>query len=304
MADSFRSLPGVADVTWVRGAAAGDAAPTLLLEVPHGATRAVDFDDLRAALRGDYAADLRDFFYVNTDVGAPELATAIARDVVAARPDRAALVVRCLMPRTFLDTNRVVDPAAAARPSAVGEMTPGLMPWVVDEHDRALLLERYAAYRQLTTDAFDVVCGGGGRGLCVHSYAPRSVAVDVDRDIVGSLRAAYAPDKVATWALRSPVDLITDAPDGAAMADGALAAAVEREMAARDVGVVRNGAYSLFPSTMAFLHAQRHPGRTLCFEVRRDLLCDFVPFVELAVDGARVAKVATAFSRALLEVLP
>ncbi|MEZ6038234.1 MAG: hypothetical protein R3F29_12190 [Planctomycetota bacterium] len=303
MAEMFRSLPDVAEVTWVRGDAAGDAAPTLLLEVPHGATRAADFDAMRAALRGDYAADLRDFFFVNTDVGAPELALAIAGEWVAAMPSRTALVVRCLMPRTFLDTNRVVDPAAAARASSAGEMTPGLMPWVVDEHDRALLLERYAAYRQLTTAAFDAVCGAGGRGLCVHSYAPRSVEVAVDHDIVGSLRAAYAPDRVSNWALRSPVDLITDAPDGAVLADAALVAAVERELGARQVAVARNGTYALHPSTMAFLHAQRHLGRTLCFEARRDLLCDFVPFVELAVDEARVAGLAAPFVRALLEVL-
>ncbi|MBZ0151417.1 MAG: hypothetical protein K8J09_07780, partial [Planctomycetes bacterium] len=66
-----RSIPKVCEVELVRGAAAGAAAaPDLLLEVAHGATTAAHFDGLRAELRGDYDGSLRDFFFVNTDVGA------------------------------------------------------------------------------------------------------------------------------------------------------------------------------------------------------------------------------------------
>ncbi len=104
------ALPSVADVAYVRGPAASgpDAPPDLLLEVPHGATRAAHFDALRADLVGAYADDLRDFFFVNTDVGAPELAQRIAERFVAADPTRTAVVVRCLVPRTFVDCNRVI----------------------------------------------------------------------------------------------------------------------------------------------------------------------------------------------------
>lgn len=72
--DSFDSIPSVADVSFHWGAQAAPAAvPDLLLEIPHGATKASHFDDLAAELVGPFPADLRSFFFVNTDVGAPEV---------------------------------------------------------------------------------------------------------------------------------------------------------------------------------------------------------------------------------------
>ncbi|MCK5944447.1 MAG: hypothetical protein KAI24_20835, partial [Planctomycetes bacterium] len=133
----MRSIDKVCEVELVRGAEADpQAAPDLLFEVPHGATLARHFDALRAELRGDYDDGLRDFFFVNTDVGAPELAAEIARAVVAAAPTRTAAVIRCLLPRTFVDTNRSIARDTVARASQPGEMTPGLPPWVVDPRDR------------------------------------------------------------------------------------------------------------------------------------------------------------------------
>ncbi|MCC7395665.1 MAG: N-formylglutamate amidohydrolase [Planctomycetes bacterium] len=297
-----RSIPKVCEVELVRGAAAGAAAaPDLLLEVAHGATTAAHFDGLRAELRGDYDGSLRDFFFVNTDVGAPELAAAIARAVVAADPRRSALIVRCLVPRTFVDCNRRVDDDTIARAAKAGEMTPGLQPWVQLAADRALLLERYRAYRDAVTAAFAAVCGHGGTALCVHSYAPRSVDVAVDADVGKNLRLAYAPDRVGSWPLRAPVDLITHDPDGRALAAPRLTQLVQAELAAAGFEVAQNGAYSLHPVTLAHGFAVRYPARTLCFEVRRDLLVpEFVPFVELHTDAKKIAAAAAPFARALL----
>ena len=109
MSASVRSIAGVCDVAFHRGsAAAPDAPPDVVFEVPHGATRAHHFADLRAQLSGDYATDLEDFFFVNTDVGSPELANETARLVVTRQPRRTCAVVRCLLPRTFVDCNRTV----------------------------------------------------------------------------------------------------------------------------------------------------------------------------------------------------
>ena len=277
MLDAVRSVDGVCDVEWLRGAAAGEAsAPDVLFEVPHGATLGRHFDALRRELVGDYDDDLREFFFVNTDVGAPELARAAAVRLVAARPECSALVVRCHIPRTFIDCNRRVDRDAHAAASRPGEPTPGLQPWVRQARDRELLLDRYFAYRDVVEAAFAAVCGGerpGGPGiaLCVHTYAPRSIDVAVDDDIVGSLRAAYAPDRVETWPLRAPVDLITHDPQGTDLAHPLVVAAAEREFAAVGFDVIRNGTYSLHPSTLAHDFARRYPGRTLCLELRRDL---------------------------------
>jgi predicted N-formylglutamate amidohydrolase len=306
MLDRVRSLAGVCDVEVVRGADAVGDVPDVLFEVPHGATLARHFDELREELRGDYSPGLREFFFVNTDVGAPELALAAAGRVVAAQAARTALVLRCRLPRTFVDCNRSLDREAVAKASQSGEMTPGLPPWIVDAGDRQLLLDRYLAYREVVDAAFAAVCGGGakGLGLCVHTYAPRSIDVAVDDDVVASLRLAYAPERLEGWPLRAEVDLITRAPDGRGLAHPVLAARAEAELAAAGYGVAKNDTYSLHPSTRAYALACRYPQRTLCLEVRRDLLLDdFVPFVELVPRPEAVERAAFPLANAVLSAL-
>lgn len=295
----WTSIERVCDVALVRGGRSRGE-PDLLLEVPHGATRAADYDSLARELRGPFPADLRDFFFVNTDVGAPEVAQRIAELVVEAQPTLCAAVVRSRIPRTFVDCNRVIDASAKPSTSAAGQMTPGVHAWVRDAGDLELLLARYGAYRALVTDAFERVCGGGGLALMVHSYAPRSVDVPVDERIVESLRAAYAPKRVETWPLRAPVDLITKTPEGELRADAALVARVRAELASARLEVEENGAYALHPSTLAAGFAARYPGRTLCFEMRRDLIMrEFTPFAEMHANPAKVERLASAFARAL-----
>lgn len=295
----MRSLPDVCDVALVRGPRAGDV-PDLLLEVPHGATRAADFDRLRDELRGPFPADLREFFFVNTDVGAPEVARRVAERVVADDPRRSAVVIRCLVPRTFVDCNRILDEATQARASAPGELTPGLHAWVRHPEDRRLLLARHRAYRALVEETCDRVCGRGGQAVMVHSYAPRSVDVPVDERIVEHLRKAYAPERLTSWPLRAPVDLIVDTPEGERLASAELVARVTSGFTAAGFAVVHNGAYSLHPATLAAVLARRHRGRTLCLELRRDLLVpEFTPFAEMRADAARVDRVAAPLAAAL-----
>lgn len=305
MVDTIRSQAGICAVEYLRGAAADPLAPPdVLLEVSHGATRASHFTELRAALRGQYAADLQDFFFVNTDVGAPELARAVAARLVAAQPRRTALVVRCLLPRTFVDCNRRIDPSTVPAASAAGAMTPGLPPWIQDEDDRRLLLARYGVYRATVAAAFAAVCGSGGLGLCVHTYAPRSLDVPVDRDIVAHLHAAYAADRIGSWPLRPAVDLITHDPDGCELAHPLLAQRAQTEFTAAGFEVELNGAYSLHPSTLAHAFAVAYPGRTLCLEVRRDLLvAEFTPFREMLPDPVRVERAALPLAAATLAAL-
>jgi hypothetical protein len=301
MAAPLASIPDVADVRFVRGARARpDAAPDLLLEVPHGATRAAHFAATAAALVGIYPADLRDFFFVNTDVGAPELAGAIAARAVAAAPTRVAVVVTSRIPRTFVDCNRVIAPDAAAAPSRPGEMTPGLMPWVRDPTDRRLLLDRHAAYRDLVERAVATILPRGGTALMVHTYAPRTVDVAVDERIVASLHDAYRPEVVGRWPMRAEVDLITRDPAGRRLADPALVERLHAAFAPLGITPAEERAYTLHPSTVAADVAARFPGRTLCFEVRRDLLVRaFTPFAEMEVDPVEVDRLATPIAHAL-----
>ncbi|MBK8098188.1 MAG: hypothetical protein IPK26_13835 [Planctomycetes bacterium] len=305
MVAALESLPDVAEVTVLRGAAcAHDARPELLIEVPHGATRARHFQNLRRVLVGEYPGDLQDFFFVNTDVGAPEVALRVCERLVTALPTTAAMVVRCLIPRTFVDCNRIIDTTTVAGTGGAGGITAGLHSWVRDPHDRDLLLARYAAYRRLATAAFTEVCGHGGLGLMLHSYAPRSVDVPVDDKIVEHLRAAYANDKVGSWALRAPVDLIADDPDGRRLASPVLFEQARSAFVAAGFEVAVDGAYHLHPITLAHEFAVRHAERTLCLELRRDLLVpEFTPFQEMFVDLAKVDAAAAPLAIAAAAVL-
>lgn len=281
------------------------SAPDLLIEIPHGATRLADFEALRRELVGSFPADLEAFFCVNTDVGAPELAFASALELTAARPELCVEILRCRIPRTFIDCNRVIERTAMARASAAGEMTPGLHEWITHPADRARLLERYFAYRTAAEQAYERVMANGGRALMLHSYAPRSIDVPVDSRIVERLREEYRPERIAHWPLRPAIDLIDRDPQGALLADEAIAGRVEREAAAAGWDCTRSRAYALHPVSLAHHFAARFPGRTLCLEVRRDLLVEeFRPFDEMRADPARIQAAARLLSSALSEALP
>lgn len=294
------SVPGVAEVLEFRGAAAPAAgAPDLFVEIPHGATRAAHFESLRAALRGPFPENLRDFFFVNTDVGAPEVGVALAERLVRDVPRCRVTVVRCLVPRTFVDCNRVVAPDARPASSAAGAVTPGIASYVRDEDDLRVLLARYAAYRELVTRVAERTCEPGGTMLMLHSYAPRSIDVPVDERIVERLRAEYAPERIGTWPLRAEADLITRDPDGRRLADADLVAAVRASLGSAGYGTAEGEAYALHPSTLAWTFASRWPGRTLCIEMRRDLLArEFTPFAEMDIDPAKADRMAAALAPA------
>ncbi len=280
------SLPGVYTLHLHRGAHAASA-PTHLVEVPHGATRTSHFDTLRARLNAPGAADLVDFFHVNTDAGAPELADAVARRWVARRPEACVAVLVAEIPRTFIDVNRVIDVDPAAY--RAGKVTPGVPPWITDPADLALLRDLHAAYVAEATRLVDAV---QGRALMLHTYAPRSVDVEVDLDIVASLRRAWSLEVAPTWPLRPEVDVIGRALDGTLLVPEATLARLTHDFAALGVTVADGQTYPMHPSTQAFHHAARWPGRSLCVEVRRDLICRWDPFVQMAVDHAAVERFA------------
>jgi hypothetical protein len=131
----------------------------------------------------------------------------------------------------------------------------------------------------------------------VHTYAPRSVDVPVDERIVERLREAYLPENVGRWPLRPEVDLITRDPEGRRLAADALVEAVAAAFRAAGLAVAEAASYALHPATLAASFAARFPGRTLCLEVRRDLLVGaFTPFEEMAIDPAKADRVAAALA--------
>jgi predicted N-formylglutamate amidohydrolase len=294
------SIDAIIDVTRFDGVSADVArAPDLVFEVPHGATRTEDFTRLEAVLASTLPASLVDFFHVNTDAGAPELAYETARRFVALAPSRSALVLRCRIPRTFIDCNRVID--AAPEDFKAGKVTPGLMPWVTHPDDRALLRQRYEHYVAAVRDAVEPACGAGGALVMLHTYAPRSVDVEVDADIVKNLRRAYEPNVESTWPLRPEVDVIGRALDGTSYAPGAVVDRLRTCLAPTGITLADSATYPMHPSTLAWRHALAWPGRTLCLEVRRDLVADpFEPFAEMRIGAQKVAPIAAALAEAAL----
>ncbi len=291
------SVPSIVDVELHRGARAGDAPPSLLLEVPHGATRTEDFTAVAEGLRSPLPDGLVDFFHVNTDAGAPELADAVARRFVEAHPDRSAAVLRCRIPRTFIDCNRRID--ASADDFKAGKVTPGLMPWVTDPADRALLRGRYDQYVAAVRAATAAVMPVGGL-VMMHTYAPRDVDVEVDADIVRNLRRAYEPEVFPTWPLRPEIDVIGRDLEKRSYVSPALLDALHQGFARAGITLGEGATYPLHPSTLAYDAAVRWPARTLCIEVRRDLVADpFEPFAQMRIGGANVDRIAAPLAAAL-----
>ncbi len=281
------------------------APPHLLLEVPHGATRGADFAAVRRRLAGAFADDLLDYFFVNTDAGAPELAAAIARHVRADRPDARVELIRCLVPRTFVDCNRVIDAATVPSSSTAGDVTPGIASYVKEPGDVAYLFACYEAYRTLTTAAYERCIDAGGLAWMVHSYAPRTVELDVDERIVERLHEAYRPERITRFRLRPEVDLISRDPEGVTLADEGLVAAVSEALGRAGYDHAQCATYELHPLTQGHRFASRWPGRTLCLEARRDLLAGaFVPFCEQVNDPVATDRLAGVLAEALGPRLP
>jgi len=292
------SIPEVLDVLVMRGAQARpDAALDLLIEIPHGATTTWDFTTLAAKLTSPLPDGLADFFHVNTDAGAPELARAIATQFVADEPTRSVAILRCRIPRTFVDCNRRID--ASPADFKAGKVTPGLPPWISTPEDRELVRAAYDRYVSAVREAITRLSRDGAM-LLLHTYAPRTIDVEVDLQIVASLRHAYEPDREATWPLRPEVDVIGRELDGTDRAPAGVVLALRERLAERGIELAESATYPLHPSTLAWDHVMARPGRVLCVEVRRDLLADpFEPFVQMRIGAAKVNRLVTPFVRAL-----
>ncbi|MDQ3369099.1 MAG: N-formylglutamate amidohydrolase [Myxococcota bacterium] len=292
------SIPDVIDIEVLRGAqAAADAPLDLVIEIPHGATRTADYARLAARLTSPLPDGLADFFHVNTDAGAPELGLATAQRFVAAEPTRSAAVLRCRIPRTFIDCNRQID--ASAEDFKAGRVSPGLMPWITTPEDRGMLRAAYDGYVSAVAAALAQLAPDGAM-LLLHTYAPRTVEVEVDLAIVQSLRAAYLPDVEPTWPLRPELDVISRALDGTDHAPAAVVATLRDAVAAHGFVVADGATYPLHPSTLAWGHVMARPGRTLCLEVRRDLVADpYEPFAEMRIAAAKVDLLAVPLAAAL-----
>lgn len=282
----IESIPGVAFVERFDGAEADLAAPPdLLVEVPHGADERAHYDALASQMQGRLPDDLHEFFHANTDLGAWELGRWVAEKLVRRDPRRSARLVRCLLPRTLVDTNRVLD---------ADGLTQGLPSYIEDPRDRELLMSLHGRYVALAEAAVEEVGSAGGFLLLPHTYGPRTMGIDaVDANIVANLRAAWAPEAWAGWPLRPEVDLINRDPDGTEHAPPGLCQQLIDAYAEVALEAVEAQTYTLHPASQGARFATRYSGQALCLEVRRDLLVDRFHLLEPSwLDHTKIQRAA------------
>lgn len=321
--EAIRSVPVVCEVQLVAGAPSGEIQPALLIELPHGATRKSHFDAVLRRLSGSFPEDLQDFFFVNTDVGSPECAARTAAlfteplsaielrnllepellSAVARLSARSVLIVRCLIPRTFIDCNRVLG-AAVDECRAAG-LTAAVPPYVRTADDATTLMGLYRSYQEIAERAYAQVCGAGGLALILHTYAPRAVEIaDVDEEIVAKLHRAYEPEVYATWPARPDVDIISESPEGVMLAPPAIVAALRQYYGKIGIQATENVSYRLHPASMGHHHATRYPGQVLCLELSRARLADpFSPFEEMRISEDKAAEMSAPIAAAFLREL-
>jgi hypothetical protein len=296
---SIESIPEVAEVERIFGEDSDPIAPpALLVEVPHGADRRAHYEAFRRRLVGDLPADLHIFFHVNTDIGAYDYGRRVAEQVVAALPGRSALVIRCLVPRTFIDTNRLED---APENLAKGGLTAGVAPYVRHPDDLKLLLDLHRSYVRLIERAYPLVCDRGGFALSPHTYGPRTMKIaTIDDTIVDQLRRAHQSDTWSTWPERAPIDLITRDPDGLRHAPDGMVDELIAAYRALGLEATESATYALHPDALGSRWAHRYPDRFLCLEVRRDLLVEvYAPFDEMRVRPDAVERIASPLATAI-----
>ncbi|NIM61215.1 MAG: hypothetical protein GTO30_06025 [Acidobacteria bacterium] len=302
MREQPTSVAGVCNTGIVSGAEADlQAMPDLLIEIPHGATRLLHYESFRGLLKGDYPDDLIKFFYVNTDVGAPETAVAIARGLLKQHPDLKIRILRSLVPRTFVDCNR--EPGSPGDGST--NLTPHVPHYVTDPVDIDTVTAYHQSYVAQAERAYAEVCGNGGQALILHTYAPRTVDVGmVDGNVVEQLADAWLPRNRRKWAKRPDVDLITTTPDGQSLAAPDLVEDVRRHYESIKIDVGENETYRLHPETMGLRWSREYPQRVLCIELNRQrLVRKWAPLEPLEVMPKRVEKMAKPLIAAVAESL-
>lgn len=296
------SIGNVLDVLIISGNEAKDCVPQLVIELPHGATETRHYQNHRKCLQGNLPKDIEHFFYVNTDIGSPEVGFSLANTIVKAKPTTRVLVLRSLIPRTFIDCNRILSADAEMYKS--GGVTPGVPPYIENNQDIKYLFGLHQKYQAAVKCGIDWVCRSGGRALYLHTYAPRSVGIQkVDADIVSQLHWAYHPKQLQRWSIRPQVDFITNTPDAVTLCDERWLGTVKKHLLKSGLHLGTGSSYPLHPVTTAYHHSSRHPNQTLCMEIRRDLLVKaFTPFAQMQADPNKVAVFGEALSKALVEL--
>lgn len=300
VAGALSSIDGICDIEVHRPAQAPRG--WLLIEVPHGATRKSDYDLLAARLKSPLPPQLEHFFFVNTDIGAPEGAQWLGRTLSA--QGFGVVIARCLIPRTFIDTNRLITRSEGGK--RVDGMTPAVPGYISDAGDAAMLVVMHGVYHRVVNAAYASICGQArGLALQLHSFAPKSVNIEkTDAGIVEALHQAYLPEVYARWPDRPAVDLISATQDGSFKSAPQLVNALHAAYLEAGIQAEENATYHLHPATMGLVYASAYPDQVLCVELNRGRIADpFVPFGVSEIGAAQIEQMTAPIGRVLADAL-
>ncbi len=300
--DGIESIQNVCELQLLTTPGAESARPDLLFEISHGATQRSHYETIRGMLSPDLPDDLIDYFFVNTDVGSTEYARRVA-EIVTESGSHSVLILRCLLPRTFIDTNRIIGADTTEAKGA--RLTTAMAEYIRDPGDAEKLLAMYQQYHDVAARAYEWICGAGGLAMMPHTYAPRSIQIDsFDEGIGRALRKAYEPEHYEKWAVRPAIDIISECPDGENLSPRSLVRSIRKKYAEIGIEVAENATYQLHPISMAHHYSLKYPGQVLCIEIARDRLADpFSPFEEMHISDKKVSEIANPTAAAFVEQL-
>ena len=261
----------------------GTLPPKLFIELPHGAVHREEYTRFADKIP-NLPQDLIEFFFVNTDIGTPELGRAIANVL---QDSMGIIILRSKIPRTFIDCNRMLS--LSEEEYRAGKVTPAI-PSYVAASEQTWLIECHKRYSEKAMELYDQVCGAGGFALMLHSYAPKSVGIDIiEADIVERLHWAYEPEIYKTWPVRPEIDIIAKTKDNVFLCNQERMFQIKHLFEKEGFHVGISETYPMHPATTAYLYAQKYPSQTLCIEVRRDILMqEFIPFRELICNSTNI----------------
>lgn len=288
--------------------------PQVFIELPHGATSMAELEYAKRFTR-DYPGDRHDlFFMANTDQGSPEYGNYLAQLLTQQKywqkgelsqkamntiSHLRVAVMRCQIPRTILDVNRLWKRDAAAIESG---LTPGTGPYIKNKDDLSALHDIYDFYQAEAADWYQKVCGQGGFGFNLHTYAPISVQPKDGEYVVDALWRAYRGGDYDLYPVRPEVELITAPEPGRFLSDRQLCDALLKQYQEMGLTVAENEPYPLHESTTAYEHAAKYPGRTLTIEISRKLLAKtFDPFTIMDMDHDQVDRLTRPIAKVFLE---
>ena len=100
------------------------------------------------------------------------------------------------------------------------------------------------------------------------------------------------------------MDFIHQTPNGESLDHTVLRQNMTTHLEAAGLCVAQGDSYQLHPATTAYGWSEKYRSKTVCIEVRRDLLMQqFEPFAEMEVDVEQLASIATAMAYGIMETL-